>query len=573
MRVLFIFLAFSILFLATIGCSSSTQEPIAPRIGNPEAASLPATQLWGLYNISLDPATGDACVRPLRSAELEINVLKFLEEPGTGVFLKVSGLKLTPPKAECNVGIRHPFAGLTLYTGFSVRGVILTDGSWSGFANPDIVISGPDELRLENADGYTRWMNPVEFPYDGTILNYWPGKLGDPDGGSYKSTVNPYKLFADGLSNNPDNMELDESRKSWFSAGALNWRKYQMDFGSQEFFVFQYAAVASWQMPSHIPPMGPDDFPVGTVAKEPWRVEAVELTNDLYYDQSLGEQGGGLALQVLVRDFEFGPDQDKVFLEAPGIFPRQEMPLISQSGGHLTYELSVANIDLATADPIGVLVAAVAPDGEGYNGRLPGEELAAYLVHEVKVSDHAPQEPGWPFYDDFENYDYIWTPQGGDWWGEADGYMDAKRGGSCYEEDTGSGDENPNVSYVVSPPIAVPVSDKDLVVTINHTIDVDPPEELGHFAWDMCYARVDGTQIFPTSGPPYEDNYYPWTYNPIKCWTTTYPMMESKFNLGTGYNGTTIQVEFVLDTYDYILNCDPPFFGWLIDDILVDFAQ
>jgi len=572
MRLMFIILILSILFFPTIGCSSSTQEPVTPPIIHPEAGSLPETQLWGLYNISLDPATGEVEVVPLRSEELELNVLKFLEEPGPGVNLKVSGLKLTPPKAECNVGLRHPFAGMSIYTGFSVRGIVLTNGSWTGFSNTDIVMSGTDELRLENADGYTRWMNPFEFPYDGTILNYWPGKLGDPNGDSYKSTLNPYKLFADGLSNSPDNMDLNESRKSWFSAGSINWRKYQMDFGSQEFFVFQYAVVASWQMPSKIPPMGPDDFPPGTVAGEPWRVETVELANDLYYDKNTGEQGGELALQVLVRDFE-NADQDKVFIEAPGVFPREEMSLVNQSGGHLTFEMTVADIDLTSADTFDVLVAAVATDGEGYDGRLPGEELATYMLHEVKVSDHAPQQPGWPFYDDFENYDYIWTPYGGEWWGKAEGYMDAKGGGTCYEEDNGSDAENPNVSYVSSPGIAVPVSDKDLVITINHTIDVDPPEELGHFAWDMCYARVDGVQIFPTSGPPYEDNYYPWTYDPIKCWTTYYPMMESKFNLGTAYNGSTIHVEFVLDTYDYILNCDPPFFGWLIDDILVDFAE
>ena len=32
--------------------------------------------------------------------------------------------------------------------------------------------------------------------------------------------------------------------------------------------------------------------------------------------------------------------------------------------------------------------------------------------------------------------------------------------------------------------------------------------------------------------------------------------MESQFNLGTDYNGTTIQVEFVLDTFDSMDNCD-----------------
>ena len=65
----------------------------------------------------------------------------------------------------------------------------------------------------------------------------------------------------------------------------------------------------------------------------------------------------------------------------------------------------------------------------------------------------------------------------------------------------------------------------------------------------------------------------PYTFDPYPCWTGHYDWTKSEFNLGTKYNGTSIQVEFVLDTFDYINNCDPPYFGWLIDDINVDFAN
>jgi len=553
-----------------LGCSSMHQpaNPILTDVDENHHGAINGLQLWGLYDVAIDADSGDIEIVPLRSAEIELNVLRFLEPGGQVTGISIRNLELDFPLVSCDVGLHHPFPSFPEYAGFMVRGIVLTDGSMSGFENPVITLSAPDEVRLLNADGYTRWMNPVEFPYNGTILNYWQGIMGDPDGENYLSTVNPYKLFADGLSVNPDNLDLNEDDFAIFREGSSISRRYEFDFGAETSLRFQYAIVASHEMPVTYPPEGPEDWPGGTVANEPWRVEAFEVENDLnYYD---GEQTGGLILQVRVRDFE-NVEEDTVFIEAPGIFPMQEMPLISQSGNHLTFEMEVQDIILTSADPFEALIAAVAEDGEGFDGRLPGEELATYILHEVTVTNEEPPPPDWIFYDDFVNYDHIWTAYGGDWWGKSDGYMDASGGGSCYEEDTGSDEENPNISYVSSPGIEIPLSDSDVLITINHMIDVDVPEPLGNFAWDMCYVRIDGEQIYPTEGPPYENNYYPWTFDPMPCWTSEYAMTESVFNIGADYNGTTIQIEFVLDTYDYIDNCDPPYFGWLIDDVLVDF--
>lgn len=563
---------FAAILLAGCATSSGSLSPTQPGVEPVGVVSHSGTHLLGLYDIIIDTDTLQAEIIPNRSAEIELNILKFLEAPGVNGIL-ISNLQIDHPEMSFEMGIWHPFAGSPEFTIFSTRGVFLSDGTMSGFANPAIVMSSPDEMRLLNADGYTRWMNPVEFPYDGTILNYYPGKYGNQNGGDFLSTINPYKLFADGLSALPDNMNLDESMKSVFFAGNLNWRHYEFDFHGQGIFQFQYAVVASWEPPLTNPPHGPDDYPSGTVATEPWRVDVVELQNNLSYIDDV--QSGELILQVLVRDFE-NADQDTVYIESPGIFPRQEMTFTSQEGDHLTFELNVQNIVLVSADSFEVLVSAVALDGVGYDGRLPGQELATYVLYEVSVESDI-TIPGWPFYDDFENYEYEWVANGGDWWGELNGFMHAAGGvtggGTCYEEDTGSQDENPNVSYVSSPPIDVPDSIKDLIIVFNHEIQVDPVELFGHFAWDMCFVRVNGEQVFPTGGPPYEDNYYPMTFDPIKCWTDEYDWTESTFNLGTDYNGTTITVEFVLDTYDYVDNCLPYNFGWHIEDILVDFAD
>lgn len=571
--VIFITLA----FLAGCSGSSESQSPVSPGLDSTGASHLSNTYLLGLYRIVIDPETVEADIIPLRSAEIEINVLKFLEPPDSISAILIDNVVIDPPSGlEFELGILHPYAGTPEFSIFSTRGVFLTNGSMGGFENPSIVMSGPDELRLLNADGMARWMNPVEFPFDGTILNYYPGKYGNPDGHNYTSTINPYKLYANGLSAQYDNLDLDEEDKAMFRAGTLVWRHYELDSGSQGLLDFQYAIVASWEPPLNNPPSGPDDYPPGTVASEPWRVEINELNNTLTYDD--GIQAGWLGLEILVRDFE-NADQDKVFVEAPGIFPRQEATLVDIDGGHLTFELSVAGIDLTSADTFETLVAAVATDGEGYDGRLPGEELATYMMHEVTVKDNFPLPAGWPFYDDFENYDYEWTAYGGDWWGEYDGNMDARGDGMCYEEEkTGDDqwDENPNVSFVSSPPIEIPTSSDDLLIVFNHAIKVDIPEEMAWFTWDMCYIRVNGAQVDPSKivgGPAYEHGHYPWTFDDMWCWTSYYNWTESTFNLGTEYNGTTIVIDFVLDTYDYIDNCNPPNSGWRIDDILVDFAD
>ena len=187
-----------------------------------------------------------------------------------------------------------------------------------------------------------------------------------------------------------------------------------------------------------------------------------------------------------------------------------------------------------------------------------------------KFTIHVNPDTSGIFYDDFTNFPHIWTAHGGNWWGKYNGYMDATHGGQCYEEDTGSDEENLNVSYVSSPAISVPSSSQNLELRFHHTIDVDPVG-MARMAWDMCYVRINGVQVFPTGGPPYEENRYPFQIDYFYCWTDDYAMTESIFNLGKSYNGKSIRIEFVLDTYDYIDNCKPLHFGWLIDDVSLDF--
>ncbi|MCK4721149.1 hypothetical protein KAU08_10835, partial [bacterium] len=529
-------------------------------------------QLWGLYDIHLDPATGQAEVVPMRTAEMELNLMKFLYLPGKPAGITISDLEFNPPEVNLTIGIRHPLEGYPQFTAFSVRGILLTNGTKGGYTDPALIMSGPDELRLTNADGFTRWMNPVDFPFDHTVFCYMDWPVGNPDGDSFTSTINPYKYYADVLDHVDDTLDLYNSKKCAFSHNALNTRRYELDFGEQGLENFQFAVVASWEPPFKVPPQIPDDFPLGTTTSEPWNVEMSVVSNDLWFQESTGYGGGELVLQAVLSDFE-DAYTDLLLIEAPGVFPRQEMDYVSQDGIDATFELNVEDIVLTNNDPFEVFIAAVAPDGEGFNGLLPGEELALYAFYEISVllDPQNPPCPDFPFWDDFETTDCVWTPYGGDYWGVFNSVLDATGGGPCYEEDTGNHEPNPNTSYVSSKQIDIPESDQDLVLRFSHTISVDPPEYLGHWAWDMCFVMVNFEKVYPTGGPPYEDAHIPYSFNDFPCWTGFYDWVDSEFNLGTQYNGTTITIKFYLDTHDYILNCDPPYFGWYIDDLTLDF--
>ncbi len=564
-----------ILSVVLLGCSSgggnnTPSQPILPTTDRIAASPSGGTHLWGLYDFYFDPSSETIEVIPMRGAEMEVNVLFFLEGMGGPPKITIPEIEVIDNKINCTVGLIHPFPANMEYSGFMVRGILLTDGSRAVWEDPNLVMSGPGELQLTNHDGFTRWLNPVEFPYDGSFMNYIPGKLANPDGGSYSSTLNPYKLFADGLDAINDDLDIpNPGEKGVFRASSYNQRRYELDFGTQDMGHWQYAVVASWEFPTNVPPQIPESFPFGTVASEPWKAEVVEFDNSLFYTDDL--VGGELILDVNVSDFE-NIDQTKVFIEAPGIFPRQEVPVLAFDGPNATFETNVSDIVLPNADSFEVLVTAVAADDPGYGGSIPDAETAMYVTHmvDVQIEIQIQNCPDFPFNDDFQSYDCVWTPNGGTWWGVANDVLDAKGGGTCFEENDGSDIQNPNVSYVVSPQITIPDSDQDLLLKFSHTIDVDAVEPLGRWAWDMCYVRVNGIQVYPTGGPMYEDNHIPWSFADIKCWTAYYGWTESEFNLGTGYNGTTIQVEFVLDTFDNINNCDPPYYGWLIDDLTLE---
>lgn len=193
-----------------LGCSS-TGTPVLPdnTSGNDltystNTARNPGKISLGLYDVILEPYTESWELVPLRSADLKVNITRFLQPPlGEAGWVSFSNFDIidypTQGIIRLDISITHPFPGFNQFRGFDTTGVFLSDASFI----PDVTDAGVlplqdgTEARVLNADGYTRWFNAIEFTAD-NIFGYFPGNYGIP-GFTPAGTVNGYKYFCNGL--------------------------------------------------------------------------------------------------------------------------------------------------------------------------------------------------------------------------------------------------------------------------------------------------------------------------------------------------------------------------------------
>ncbi len=374
------------------GCSST--NPASPATPGESArdASSTSHQLWGYYQFTIDPDAAIVDITPLRHADLHMNVLPFLEPPAL-LNLTLETLQFNGNIIEADIGLRHPFLGLNQFTGFDVRGIFITSGSVTGFSNPDLRLAGESDTRLLNPDGYTRWWNPSEFPVNtGTIAGYNDGLLGTPDSvGNFNCTLNGYKYFCDDLDDTSDPLdEITLANRGLFSAGQKNVRHYTIRM--QGGLVFNYAIDASWVFPTGSPPYEvPDDFGPAANSPEPFRISASAIENTLYYKDD-NDFGGDLALLIDVYDWT-DPAANTVMMESIGVFqsPFVTIP-IGGGEGYSTYAVEISDATPISSDPINVLITVEDPV-VGYEGLLPGENIASYQIISVDVGSEPPEPP------------------------------------------------------------------------------------------------------------------------------------------------------------------------------------
>jgi hypothetical protein len=374
-----------VLFLSiAVSCSGGDALTSPEAVKSEVSASGESHVLWGLYQFTADQAAGTLDVTTLRTGSIHLNVLPFLEPPPL-VHLSLESLEFNGDIVDVEIGLRHPFIGLTEFTGFDVCGILISNGSYSGYTDSNIVHAGPGDTYLMNPDGHARWWNPNEFPTGG-IGGYNDGLLGTPDSvADFNSTLNGYKYFSDGLDypeipviNNP--IEV----RGMFSSGQKNTRLYIIQLGG-EGLTFNYAVDASWQYPDGDPPyQAPDDFAIEANRVEPWCIDVHENSNTLYYYNSSG--GGSLDVTIDVYDWADAAN-NVLYIESPGGVIPEAGPFMPVSGGEgfSTYEVEIIDAFPGAAGYLPLLVT-VETLQEDFQGYITGVNTSAYFVYPLEVS-------------------------------------------------------------------------------------------------------------------------------------------------------------------------------------------
>ncbi len=417
-------IAFTAIVLA-LGCAGGSGAPVTLDLQNVQTGhsdAINSTHLWGVWDVTLNPATQTAEIAPVRGAAFTCNVTQFMQPPSAPKNLMTVAID---PSSDwdtgliiCDVSFTHPFPGLDQFTGFDVRGVCIGNGTQPGIADPSILYGGDDELRILNADGLTRWFNPSEFTSYDTIFGFTSGKAGVP-GTAFSATLNGYKCFCDGLGAEDDIAEFfgDPSchnPRGYFSAGNTRIRRYEIQFpmvgGSPQFY-FQYAVVASWEPPEPNPPgVIPDDFSLSANCQESYCISVVD-ESEMYYSGTGG--GGTMALRVRVFDHQGAENPFGVSAEIGAIHLETQNGLISTGniasfnsmalGAALvgedeisaTYLLEVADVDPPGEGIFPVMIVVESADPNSYDQGFPGFDypdgtLAAYFMTIVAVGSAAP---------------------------------------------------------------------------------------------------------------------------------------------------------------------------------------
>ena len=391
------------LILLMTGCSSGDYNPpIIPETINGDAqADIPTAVenapsnhlLWGLWQFTADPAAGTLDVARLRGASMHLNAVPFLEGPPLVNLSIESDIVFNGNMLDVDIGLRHPFLGLNEFTGFDVRGILISNGNLTGFDDPALRLALTGSTRLRNADGYTRWWNPNEFPYDSTaaIFGYKDGLLGAPDSDAdFNCTLNGYKYFSDDLGINDGLDELNPAHRGYFKAGSKNVRHYAMQLGT-EGLVFNYAVDASWEFPVDPPPYSnvPEAFALEANAPESHRITVEEQFNDMWSNGT--DFNGGLRLDTTVYSFRETARRHDVYLQWPGyVFKVGTLPAVGE-GYSVLYQAAV----LPEAIPVNqmpLLISVESPES-GYGSLLPGEPVTSYFVYFADVGEEPPNQP------------------------------------------------------------------------------------------------------------------------------------------------------------------------------------
>lgn len=404
-------------FNVILGCASHKETPVTP--SELSSVSMGSNRvLWGLWHVNIDPETLDVKIMPLRGAAFTANVTQFMQAPASPV--NMISIALAPGSIPTkgyflvDVTLRHPFPSHPIYRGFDVRGIFMANASVPTNMDPSLVYAGPDESRLINADGWTRWWNPGEFTSYKTIFGFTPGKLAPP---LYPTgTLNGYKYFADDLDKTEDFYNLEIAKRGTFSTSpGVNTRQYEIQFkmdGSKVIFDFNYAVDASWDEPdkSYAPSYPIEAYSLKANCQEAYMINADFSGSTAWYVDS-SQNGGNLRVALEIFDWqalgenETVPQQiNAIRIESAdlGIAPVDVFSIASVTDGN-GINSSVFTFDLENVHPSGknnqkILVSVHSSEPSTYEPQViggskfsyPDAPLAAYKFLEVPISEYPP---------------------------------------------------------------------------------------------------------------------------------------------------------------------------------------
>jgi len=394
--------------LLIAGCSSGN-DPVTPTaetapaerplITGQSGSDETGRSLWAYFEWTIDTVEETFEAVPIRSAEMHLNVSKFLD--ATPGHFKFDNFTIDKPSSliGLDVTIDHPFPSKPNLSGFDVRGILIGSGTLGGFGDSSIMMAGPGDTRLLNNDGLTRWWNPVEFNIADTVLAYRDGKYGIPNAvGNYNCTLNGFKLFSDDLGANESVENLFIPERAVFSTTSANTRHYEIWFPVEDdsFIIrYNYAVDVSWdQIPGYNPgdPVDvPGDFPSAANQPEPFRIDTVVDFNSLYYVND-EIKGGSLTYLLRIYDWqgylEAGDVADEISevrLEAPSCLDTSFTGTVIDPGSgtkaYAEYEIIIDGSHLVSSIDCDALITVISSDGDyqagltGYTGTAP---LALY---------------------------------------------------------------------------------------------------------------------------------------------------------------------------------------------------
>jgi len=295
-----------------IGCQSagSPASPAVPRLDQnsihvtgQSISNAGARHFLGFWEIEISADRSSATAVPLRGPEMHFNMVHILETTCADC-LKIDNLQPLPDGTiSVDLTIKHPFPGLPKFTGFDVRGILVT-GSDYEFPVSDRKIAWNDQNpKLLNADGYTSLFNPTDFPENPDvpfILRYTKGKYAS-DTVDLTATLNPFLAYSE-----------DQPRRV-FLAGTSQTQTAILRLPSGP-IRFGYVVDASW-FPADGDVIDPlTDFPPEANSLEAYKININSVLEIGPY------AGSSVPIEVEIWDHQ-GPETiSSVTIESPDLF-------------------------------------------------------------------------------------------------------------------------------------------------------------------------------------------------------------------------------------------------------------